>query len=66
MPEACREAAELLQRADPSVETREAQRLQTEGFGAKLSRTLLDRVFDYPHPSLRPGLRSSPLSEATA
>jgi|GEM_PF-2190191 len=63
MPEAGRNAAELLQRADPSAQAREAQRLQAEDFGAELSRALEDRVFD-PDPetrslaiSLIPGLK---------
>ncbi len=43
MPEAGWNAAKLLQRADPSVEAREAQRLPTEGFGAELSLDPLDR-----------------------
>ncbi|HEY2925137.1 MAG TPA: HEAT repeat domain-containing protein [Candidatus Eisenbacteria bacterium] len=50
MPKARKEAAELLQRADPGAKAREAQRL--EDFGAELSRALEDRVFD-PDPETR-------------
>jgi len=52
MPEAGWNAADLLQRADPGAKAREAQRLQTESFGAELSRALEDRVFD-PDPETR-------------
>jgi HEAT repeat protein len=50
MPEARREAAELLKRADPGAKARDAEKL--EGFGAELSRALEDRVFD-PDPEVR-------------
>jgi HEAT repeat protein len=63
MPEAGYNAAQMLQRADPSVTAREAQRLQTEDLGAGLSLALEDRLFD-PDPetrslaiSLIPGLK---------
>ena len=52
MPETGREAAELLQRADPNARARAAQRLRYEDFGAELSRALQDNVFD-PDPEIR-------------
>ncbi len=52
MPETGWTAADLLQRADPSAKARETQGLQTESFGAELSRALEDRVFD-PDPETR-------------
>jgi len=52
MPEAGWNAAQLLQRADPSVTAREAQRLQAEDSSAGLSRALEDRLFD-PDPETR-------------
>jgi HEAT repeat protein len=52
MPEAGWNAAQLLQRADPSVTAREAQGLQAEASDAGLSRALEDRLFD-PDPETR-------------
>lgn len=52
MPETGWNAADLLQRADPSSKAREAQGLQTESFRAELSRALEDRAFD-PDPEIR-------------
>ena len=52
MPETGWNAAQLLQRADPSVTAREAQGLQAEDSGAGLSRALEDRLFD-PDPETR-------------
>ena len=52
MPDTGSEAAELLQRADPSVTARAAEKLKQEGFDSELSRALEDRLFD-PDPEVR-------------
>ncbi len=52
MPEAGREAAELLQRADPDSGARDAEKGGGEETGAELTRALEDRVFD-PDPEVR-------------
>ncbi len=74
MPETGWNAADLLQRADPSAKDREAQRPRTEGLGASASCALEDRVFD-PDPetrylaviaTLRPPRACDSLSESLA